>query len=58
MPRISKSVPKYRFHKASKQAVVTISGCEIYLGPWQSKPSLIVMTVWLEKWLAAGSSGA
>ena len=33
MPRLTKSLPKYRKHKASAQAVVTIAGRDIYLGP-------------------------
>ena len=33
MPRLTKSVPKYRKHKASGQAVVTLDGKDFYLGP-------------------------
>ena len=33
MPRLTTSVPKYRKHKASGQAVVTLDGKDFYLGP-------------------------
>src|SRR5262245_57765450 len=33
MPRLGTSYPKYRKHKASGQAVVTLSGQDFYLGP-------------------------
>ena len=33
MPRLNNSVPTYRKHKASGQAVVTIGGKDVYLGP-------------------------
>ena len=32
-------MPKYRRHKPSGQAVVTLSGRDHYLGPWKSKAS-------------------
>ena len=33
MPRLTKSLPKYRKHKASGQALVTLDGKDFYLGP-------------------------
>jgi hypothetical protein len=38
MPRLSNSVPKYRKHRASGQAVVTLGGRDNYLGPrgWEA----------------------
>lgn len=39
MPRLTHSVPKYRKHKASGQAVVTLDGQDFYLGPYDSRPS-------------------
>jgi integrase len=60
MPRIAGSVtPKYRKHKASGQAVVTIAGRDHYLGPWRSKASKIEYDRLIGEWLAAGrpSSG-
>ena len=38
MPR-TKLPPKYRLHKASGQAVVTLNGRDIYLGPYGSAQS-------------------
>ena len=38
MPDISR-VPKYRRHKPSGQAIVTLSGRDIYLGKWNTKVS-------------------
>ena len=34
MPRLVEKQPKYRMHKASGQAVVSLSGKEVYLGPY------------------------
>ena len=39
MPKLVKAPPKYRHHKGSGQAVVTIQGQDHYLGPWRSKAS-------------------
>ncbi|HUG71773.1 MAG TPA: site-specific integrase [Pirellulaceae bacterium] len=39
MPRLTQSVPKYRKHKASGQAIVTLDGQDFYLGPYDSRPS-------------------
>src|SRR4051794_37225138 len=38
MPK-SPRVPSYRYHKASRQAVVVIKGKSFYLGPWNSLES-------------------
>ena len=32
-------VPSYRRHKPSGQAVVTLSGKDFYLGPWNTRVS-------------------
>ena len=40
MPKLRNSVPKYRRHKASGQAVVTLDGKDFYLGPHNSKVSI------------------
>jgi integrase len=37
MPRLVSALPKYRKHKASGQAVVTLAGVDYYLGPHGSK---------------------
>ena len=39
MPRSTRSIPKYRLHKASGQAVVTLRGKDYYLGPHGSPES-------------------
>jgi integrase len=38
MPK-SPRVPSYRYHKASRQAIVVIKGKSYYLGPWNSPES-------------------
>ena len=52
----SKSVPKYRKHKASGKAVVTINGKDFYLGPYNSKASKIEYDRLIGEWLASGRS--
>jgi integrase len=54
MPKIVRATPKYRHHKASGQAVVTICGRDNYLGPWRSKASRIEYDRLIGEWLAAG----
>ena len=39
MPKLVKAVPKYREHRASGQAVVSIGGKDHYLGPYGTKGS-------------------
>lgn len=39
MPRLVKSLPKYRKHRASGKAVVTLHGTDHYLGPYDSQAS-------------------
>jgi hypothetical protein len=39
MPKLVKSLPSYRRHKASGQAVVALNGKDHYLGPHGSKVS-------------------
>lgn len=55
MPRTAGvSVPKYRNHKASGQAIVTIQGRDHYLGPWKSKASRIEYDRLISEWMASG----
>jgi integrase len=56
MPRLIHSVPKYRRHRASKQAVVTLNGRDHYLGPYGSKASRIEYDRLIGEWLAADRS--
>jgi hypothetical protein len=39
MPKLIGTVPRYRKHKPSGQAVVTLSGQDFYLGPHGTKAS-------------------
>ena len=39
MPRLTKLLPKYRRHRASGQAVVTLNGQDFYLGTHGTKAS-------------------
>ncbi len=52
MPRLSNSVPKYRKHRASGQAVVTLNGRDIYLGPHGTKASKLEYDRLIGEWLA------
>jgi hypothetical protein len=52
MPRIGTSVPRYRKHKASGQAVVTLSGQDFYLGPHGTQVSLKEYDRQISEWLA------
>ncbi len=54
MPHLSAPVPKYRKHKASGQAVVTLAGRDHYLGPHGSKISKLEYDRLVGEWLAAG----
>lgn len=53
MPRLVHSVPKYRRHRASGQAIVTLSGKDHYLGPHGSKASKVAYDRVVTEWLAA-----
>ncbi|HEY2147141.1 MAG TPA: hypothetical protein VGH32_04345 [Pirellulales bacterium] len=54
MPRLIHSVPRYRRHKPSGQAVVTVFGRDHYLGLWRSKASRAEYDRLIGEWLAAG----
>jgi hypothetical protein len=54
MPRLLERNPSYRKHKATGQAVVTLSGRDFYLGPWQSAESKHEYTRLVREWNAAG----
>jgi hypothetical protein len=54
MPRLSDSIPKYRKHRATGQAVVTLSGRDIYLGPHGTQASKREYDRLTGEWLAAG----
>lgn len=52
MPRKANGVPSYCLHKASGQAVVRISGKDVYLGPYGSEPSRTEYARLLAEWQA------
>jgi integrase len=61
MPRRSKNsrksglkVPSYRLHKPTNQAVVTLSGRDIYLGLWDSSESHAEYDRLIAEWLSNG----
>lgn len=54
MPRLTNAVPKYRKHRASGQAIVTITGRDHYLGPHGTKASKAEYDRLVTEWLASG----
>jgi integrase len=56
MPRLTDSVPKYRKHKGTGQAVVTINGRDYYLGPHGTRASHLEYDRLISEWLASGRS--
>ena len=52
--RKSRPVPKYRKHKLTGQAVVTLNGGDHYLGPHNSKTSIAEYDRLIAEWLANG----
>jgi integrase len=57
MPRLTKQIPAYRLHKASGQAVVSLSGRMHYLGPWDTPESHAEYDRLVNLWLANGRRG-
>jgi hypothetical protein len=53
MPKLVDRTPKYRHHKATGQAVVTLSGRDYYLGKWRSSESQREYARLTSQWLAA-----
>jgi integrase len=54
MTRSGTSIPSYRFHKRSGQAIVTLSGRMFYLGPYDSAESRERYNEVVAQWLAQG----
>jgi len=52
MPKLIHRVPTYRLHLASGQAVVTLDGRDVYLGPFGSRESREAYDRQLAEWLA------
>lgn len=58
MPKLTKATPKYRKHRATGQAVVTISGRDHYLGPHGTKASKREYDRLVAEWLSSGRPGS
>ena len=56
VPKLTKSVPKYRRHRASGQAVVSLYGIDYYLGPYRSKASRLEYDRLITEWAQNGRS--
>ncbi len=56
MPWSNNHLPKYRKHRASGQAVVTLSGQDFYLGPHGTKASKLEYDRVIGEWLQNGRS--
>ena len=54
MPKLTQSNPKYRRHRASGQARVTLDGRDYYLGPFGTKASKNEYDRIVGEWLAGG----
>ena len=54
MPRLVRRVPRFSKHRASGQAVVTLSGQDFYLGPHGTKASKLEYDRDVAEWLARG----
>ncbi len=54
MPRLTNATPKYRKHKASGQAIVTLCGKDHYLGPHGTKASNVEYDRLVAEWLSQG----
>jgi hypothetical protein len=51
MPWPSNHLPKYRKHRASGQALVTLNGVDHYLGPYGTKASKVLYDRLIAEWL-------
>jgi integrase len=54
MPKLTESLPKYRLHRASGQAVVTLGGRDCYLGPHGTETSRLEYDRLIAEWLTHG----
>ena len=52
MPKLTQAVPQYRKHRASGQAIVSIGGQDVYLGPYGTKASKVEYDRLIGEWLA------
>ncbi|MHC5108848.1 MAG: hypothetical protein ACYTHJ_03100 [Planctomycetota bacterium] len=54
MPKLNGRIPKYRKHKKSVQAIVTLSGRDHYLGPFDTETTKQLYDKLVQEWLMAG----
>jgi hypothetical protein len=54
IPKLVHKLPSYRLHKPSGQAVVTLGGRDVYLGPHGTKTSRAEYDRVVAEWLASG----
>ena len=54
MPRLTNSAPKYRKHRASGQAIVTLDGRDFYLGPHGTRASRREYDRLVAEWMQNG----
>lgn len=54
MPKLNGKVPSYRFHKNSRQSIVTLDGQAFYLGTFQSEESKREYDRLIQEWLVGG----
>jgi len=58
MPKLKKRLPSYCKHKASGQAVVTLSGRDYYLGPHGTASSRAAYERLVARWLSGDLAAA
>jgi len=52
MPRLKQKLPSYRLHRSSRQAIVTLSGRDYYLGSFNAPESRAEYDRLIQEWLA------
>ena len=52
MPKSTPTPPKYRHHKPSGRAIVTLNGRDHYLGKWRTRESLVEYQRLIGEWIA------
>ena len=57
MPRLTNAVPKYRKHRATSQAIVTLDGRDFYLGRHGTPESVAAYQRITSEWVAGGRTG-
>ena len=58
MPKLSNALPKYRKHRGSGQAVVTLRRRDYCLGPHGTKASKLEYDRLIDEWLSSGRSAS